>query len=113
MDFQALLAQLASQDSAERAAAAKNLGQQVDSLDDDQYNAAKEALNNALADRDPMVLMAAMNALSNFSRAGLPVMDEDDIEETELIAVVCSVCGKPEMLADGTTCEYGNCPYKH
>lgn len=112
MDFQALLTQLASQNATVRASAAQALGENVGELDDDQYEAAKQALNNALIDPDPMVLMSAMSALSKFSRAALPLIEAADDEETELVAVICPVCGKPEMLADPATCEYSNCPYK-
>ncbi len=112
MEFQEVLDLLQSQDANERAYAAQLLGNHVDALDDEQYDAAKQALNNALIDPNPMVLMAAMQSLGRFNRSGLPQLEATDDNETELVAMVCQVCGKPEMLADAATCEYSNCPYK-
>lgn len=112
MEFQEVLDLFHSQDANERAYAAQLLGNHVEALDDEQYDAAKKALNNALIDPNPMVLMAAMQALGRFNRVGLPQLEETDEGETELVATVCQVCGKPEMLIDAATCEYNNCPYK-
>src|SRR5690242_9188988 len=85
-----------------RAEAARLLGEHVDALDLTQYEEAKVALNQALTDPDPMVLMAAMTALSKYNRiASQEALDElnTDDEETEaVVASSCPVCGKPEAL---------------
>ncbi|MEO0595822.1 MAG: HEAT repeat domain-containing protein [Chloroflexota bacterium] len=66
---------LNSDNSAERRQAAKTLGDYVDDLNDEEYDAAKDALNRALTDADPMVLMAAMGALTKYNR----MSGKDDI----------------------------------
>jgi hypothetical protein len=100
-------------DAAIRVQAAQALAQSVGSLDDEQYSTALSALNQAMTDPDPMVLMAAMNAMGHFDRA------EDDFEPEQPVdtgppvqASACRVCGKPEALVDANECEYPNCPYK-
>jgi hypothetical protein len=103
-------------DPSVRAEAARLLGEHVNALDNAQYEEAKIALSHALTDPDPMVLMAAMSALSNYNRiASQEAMDElnTNDEETEAIsAAACRVCGKPEALIAPDECERANCPYK-
>lgn len=102
-------------DPAVRAKAAYLVGRAVDDLDGGQYQAASQALQQAMTDHDPTVLMAAMNALSLFTRGAADVQ-LDDAEPRRggrlVKAEVCSVCGKPEALVDPDDCEYPNCPYR-
>ncbi|MEL6403649.1 MAG: HEAT repeat domain-containing protein [Chloroflexota bacterium] len=107
---------LNSDNSAERRQAAKTLGDYVDDLNDEEYDAAKDALNRALTDADPMVLMAAMGALTKYNRMSgkddivLHGDDKDDILPPE--KATCSVCGRPEALIPDGGCERDDCPYK-
>lgn len=101
-------------DAGLRAQAAQMLGDHADDLDDDLYRAAAQALNRALSDPDPMVLMAAMSALGQFNRPlseATPAPAVTDAGPAER-AATCSVCGKPTAIADGATCEQPNCPYR-
>lgn len=106
---------LESDDSSERRQAAQTLGKYVDELNDTEYEAAKSALNKALTDTDPMVLMAAMGALTKYNRmAGDDDMvihgdDKDDILPPE--KATCTVCGRPEALIPDDGCERDDCPY--
>lgn len=97
--------------SQERAKAASQLAEIADLLNDEHYKDAMHALNNALADPDPMVIMAAIDALSHFTRTryeeAAPVN-----ESAEPVAATCPVCGKPEFLVDPVACEEANCPYR-
>ncbi len=102
-------------DAAVRAKAAYLIGKAVEDLDSHQYQDASQALQKAMNDQDPTVLMAAMNALSQFTRGS----DQVQLEDAEpqkggrlVAATVCSVCGKPEALADPDDCPQPNCPYK-
>jgi len=102
-------------DAAVRAKAAYLISRSVEELTPEQYQAASQMLQKAMADHDPTVLMAAMNALSQFTRGS----EEIQLEEAEprrggklVAASLCAVCGKPEALADPDDCEYPNCPYK-
>lgn len=100
-------------DSRIRAEAARLIGEMSHTLNGDDREFAKQALNRAMTDPDPMVLMAVMNAIGQFPSA--PIEDEPDIEEddTPLIkAEACAVCGKPIALADPDTCQYDKCPYR-
>ena len=101
-------------DSAARADAAKLLGDHVDDLSDDEYATAVQALNRALSDPDPMVLMAAMQTLPNFKRAQQQAENEaaNDHSGEAVQAAACAVCGRPEALIHPETCEYDNCPYR-
>ncbi|MCU0513221.1 MAG: HEAT repeat domain-containing protein [Anaerolineae bacterium] len=97
-----------------RAQAAQMLGEHVASLTDAQYDSAREALNQALADPDPQVLMTAMQALSHFNRHAAdyaPAAAPAD-SGTAVQAAACRVCGRPEALVDAATCEYDTCPYR-
>jgi hypothetical protein len=102
-------------DAAVRAKAAYLISRSVEELTPEQYQAASQGLQRAMADHDPTVLMAAMNALSQFTRGS----EDVQLEEAEpqkggklVTASLCAVCGKPEALADPDDCEYPNCPYK-
>jgi hypothetical protein len=100
--------------SSERSKAAKAMGEHVMSLNDEEYEDAKTALNRALADKDPMVLMAAMGALTKYNRkAGTNDYEVVGDREEDLLPptkAVCKVCGKPEALIAGG-CERDDCPY--
>lgn len=116
-EFQALIDTLLnSSDSAERMQAARTLGNHVDDLSDEEYEAAKSALNRAMTDNNPMVLTAAMGAMTRFNRMTgdddtvLYGDDKDDILHPE--KAVCSVCGRPEALIADGGCERDDCPYK-
>jgi uncharacterized membrane-anchored protein len=102
-------------DAAVRAKAAYLIGRAVEDLDPQQYQAASQALQKSMTDHDPTVLMAAMSALSTFTRGS----EDVQLEEAEprkggklVKATVCAVCGKPEAVIDPDDCEYPNCPYK-
>lgn len=117
--FEEVLWHLIHNDDAQlRVQAAQMLGEYVDNLDDEQYAQASGALNRALNDRDPMVIMASMTALSAYQRRARDIQTElttqaDVDEDTLPIAdATCSVCGKPQALVDGTTCEQPQCPYR-
>lgn len=102
-----------NEDPGVRAEAAQMLGDYVEDLNEDEYDIAANALNEALTDPDPMVLMAAMTALSHYTRrtdemAAVSAPDDADI----VAASSCPMCGKPEMLIDAATCEYERCPYR-
>jgi hypothetical protein len=102
-------------DAAVRAKAAYLIGRSVGELDTDQYQVASQVLQKAMTDHDPTVLMAAMNALSQFTRGSedIQLEDAEPRKGGRLVkADVCAVCGKPEALTDPDDCEYPNCPYK-
>lgn len=116
-EFQDLIDTLLnSSDSMARMQAARTLGNNVDDLSEEEYEAAKSALNRAMTDNDPMVLTAAMGAMTRFSRMTddedivLHGDDKDDILHPE--KAVCSVCGRPEALIAEGGCERDDCPYK-
>ena len=105
-----------NEDPSARAEAAQMLGDYVDDLSDEEYDAAAAALNEALTDPDPMVLMAAMSALSHYTRRTAE-MEQVQVEEAadrkiEAVSNTCAVCGKPEVLIAAESCDYENCPYK-
>jgi hypothetical protein len=116
VSFEEILSYLVTHPRADgRAYAAELLGEHVDSLSDDEYQRAAHALNDALADADPQVVMAAMLAPSQYNRQALRQVEqaERQADETKLIAIaLCKVCQKPEMLADITLCPHADCPYK-
>lgn len=102
-------------DSAVRIEAAQTLGNYVDQLTDAEYEAARSALDKALTDPDPMVLMAAMNAMTAYNRRGASALveEEETVEdEGAAQAAVCSVCGKPEALIADGGCGRDDCPYQ-
>jgi hypothetical protein len=104
-------------DPSVRAEAAQMLGDYVDNLSEDEYDIAANTLNEALTDPDPMVLMAAMTALSHYTRRtgemqAVSADDDDDDGDIEAVSNTCRVCGRPEVLIDAATCEYDMCPYK-
>lgn len=116
-EFQALIDTLLnSDDASERAQAARTLGQYVDNLNDEEYEAAKKALNRAMTDHNPLVLTAVMGAMTRYNRMTgdddivLHGDDKDDILPLERAA--CSVCGRPEALIPAGGCERDDCPYK-
>lgn len=99
-----------------RMEAAQTLGEFVDELTDAEYEAARGALNKALTDPDPLVLTAAMTAMTNYNRQGAAAMfDDDEASPVEDDAVaesaVCAVCGRPEALIPEGGCERDDCPY--
>jgi hypothetical protein len=99
-------------DSQIRAEAARLIGAMSHTLNREDRELAKQALNRAMLDADPSVLMSAMNALGQ-----IPAIADDE-EETEVDdsapvkAESCTVCGKPMALVDGESCQYENCPYR-
>lgn len=106
--------------SSERMQAAKLLGQHVEQLNDDEYMDARNALNQALSDADPMVLMEAMQSLTRYDRQIRTIRDEygevygdaaeDMIHPIERAA--CKVCGRPEALISAGGCDREDCPYR-
>jgi len=117
-EFKALIDTLLnSPNDSDRANAARTLGQYVHDLSDEEYEAAKKALDKAMTDSNPMVLMAAMGAMPKFNRKTdsdddmvLHGDDKDDILPPE--RAVCAVCGRPEALIPDGGCERDDCPYK-
>lgn len=105
-----------SPDGQIRADAATWLGQAAAQMDDADYDLARHTLNDALTDRDPMVLMAAMQALGAFNRQGkahgTAGQDVAQDEAPLATASACAVCGKPEMLIQAKECEEAKCPYR-
>jgi len=107
-----------------RAEAAKILGDFVGDLSDAEYMVARQALNNALADAHPQVVMAAMNSLTTYDREGKGgkhiVGDDFEIhgDTPEDLGVAppkqsaCKVCGRPEALIPDDGCERDDCPYQ-
>ena len=84
-----------------RAKAARLIGEMSHTLDGEDREFAKQALNRAMADPDPSVLMTVMNAMGQFP--AVEVEDEYDIEEEHVEpekAESCAVCGKPVALVD-------------
>ncbi|MGJ3239638.1 MAG: hypothetical protein ACFE0Q_13090 [Anaerolineae bacterium] len=107
---------LNSPDSDERMRAARTLGDYVDELDDQEYEAAKKALNQAMTDTHPMVLTAVMGTMTRYNRMTgdddvvLHGDDKDDILPAE--RATCSVCGRPEALIPDGGCDRDDCPYR-
>lgn len=98
-----------------RIEAARLLGENVTRLSDIEYQEAHKALNNALVDPDPQVIMAVMQALSRFNRKAREQARKARQTGDMSAAVampLCRVCGKPESIADGSVCPHENCPYK-
>lgn len=101
-------------DSRIRAEAARLIGEMSHTLNNDDREFAKQALNRAMTDPDPSVLMSVMSAIGKFPSKSV-VDDEDDESEDDGLPVkadACAVCGRPTALVDPETCEYGDCPYK-
>lgn len=99
-------------DAAVRAEAARLIGEMAHTLNNEDREAAKQALNRAMLDGDPMVLMSAMTALGQIPAI---VEDDDDPEQDDVAPVKaesCSVCGKPMALVDPEHCQYDTCPYR-
>lgn len=94
-------------DPAVRGEAIRLIMQIGPTLSGGQRQLAKDALNFALSDPDPMVLMAAMQALAAFSAPieDLPPEQTDDAPVAE--AAVCVECGRPEFVARLRACD--NC----
>jgi len=115
MTFDEVIQMLQAGDANDRIEAARMLADNQNDLSDDEYRTAVRALQTALADPDPQVIMVVMEALSRFTRETSEmqaVTSEDDDAEELVTVATCSVCGKPEVLVDPSTCEYENCPYK-
>jgi hypothetical protein len=98
-----------------RVQAAQMLGDYVADLNDEQYEIAHKTLNEALIDKDPMVIMSVMQSMSRFNRKARQQAREakqsGDVRSAVAIKL-CTVCNKPEALADGSICPHDNCPYK-
>jgi hypothetical protein len=95
-----------------RAEAARLVGVMSHTLNSEDREFAKQVLNRAMLDSDPMVLMSVMNAIGQFPSVAAP---DDPIEEEDIAPVKadsCAVCGKPMALVDGDTCQYDSCPYR-
>lgn len=89
------------------------LAQNVAELNEAEYEAAKGAIESALMDTDPSVLMQAMQAMPAFNRAAQAFgAENDEDDEAAPVAAMCAVCGKPEWAVDPDTCEEPNCPYR-
>ncbi len=106
-----------SPDDMARMQAARALGDYVDDLNDEEYEAAKAALDKAMTDHNPMVLTAAMGSMTKYNRMGAGDDDDffhgddkDDILPPE--KATCAVCGRPEALIPDDGCERDDCPYK-
>jgi hypothetical protein len=117
-EFMALIETLLKHpNSSERSKAAKALGDFVYNLNDEEYEDAKNALNKALSDKDPMVLMSAMGALTKYNRkAGSDDYEVVGDREEDLLPpptkAACKVCGRPEALIPDGGCERDDCPYR-
>lgn len=103
----------------DRVQAARILGQYVDHLNDEEYAEARDALNSALRDADPMVLMEAMQSLTRYDREIRLIRSEEamqeDVEEDNIEPIeqaVCKLCGRPEALISAGGCERADCPYR-
>lgn len=94
-------------DAQVRAEAARLIGEMSHTLNGEDREFAKQALNRAMTDPDPMVLMAVMNAIGQFPSAEIVEDDEEEEEDdTPLVqAEVCPVCGKPLALFDHDECQ--------
>jgi len=115
LTFDDVLYHLAHNERADaRAYAAELLGQYVDQLSDEEYQRASAALNQALADPDPMVIMAVMQALSAYNRKARQdaALARQGATRPPIAIKLCAVCSKPEALADANLCPHANCPYK-
>lgn len=108
-------------DPQNRAEAARILGDFVQELDQDEYRRARSVLNAALADPDPMVIMAVMNALTAYNREGRHIKGKDfevhgdspdDLGVAPPEQAACKVCARPEALIPDGGCERKDCPYK-
>lgn len=116
-EFKALIDTLLnSPDDMARMQAARALGDYVDDLSDEEYEAGKSALNRAMTDSNPMVLTAAMGSMTKYNR----MTGEDDVvlhgdREEDILPpekAACVVCGRPEALIPDGGCERDDCPYK-
>ncbi len=96
-----------------RAEAARLIGEMSHTLNAEDREFAKQALNRAMIDPDPSVLMSVMSAIGKFpTQVEEP---EDDVLEDDSAPVkadACAVCGRPMALVDADTCPQDNCPYK-
>jgi hypothetical protein len=110
---------LNGKDATDRMKAAKVLGDFVDDLSDDEYEAAKTALNRAMTDPDPMVLTSAMQSMTKYNRKGVQITGDIEVHgdrEEDLLhppeKSVCDVCHRPQALIPDGGCERDDCPYK-
>lgn len=102
---------------ANRAEAARVLGEYVGELTNAEYDVAIDALNQALTDSNPLVISAAMSSMTLYQRNVPPTITGDDFEihgdaQGMIAPSTCAVCGKPEMLIPDGGCERSACPYK-
>jgi len=97
-----------------RAEAARLIGEMSHTLNGEDREFAKQALNRAMTDPDPMVLMSVMTAIGKFPAQAVEEHDNDEPEDDSvpIKADACAVCGRPVALVDADTCQYDNCPYQ-
>lgn len=115
LTFDDVLYHLAHNERADaRAYAAELLGQYVDHLNDEEYQRASAALNQALTDPEPTVILAVMQALSAYNRKARQdaAKARREAGRPPVAIKLCQVCSKPEALADPNLCPHANCPYK-
>jgi uncharacterized membrane-anchored protein YjiN (DUF445 family) len=113
-EFQAILDNMLNNpDPTQRAKAARILGDYVDELQDDEYEEAKRALNQAMTDPDPRVLTTVMQTMAKYDRLGKLLDLHGDSEDDMLPekASACNVCGRPEAVIPDGGCERDDCPY--
>lgn len=104
-------------DAANRAEAARVLGEYVGALSNAEYGVAVDALNQALTDSNPLVIGAAMSAMTRYQRNVPPRLTGDEFEihgdpQGMIAPSACAVCGRPEALVPDGGCERGDCPYR-
>lgn len=100
-----------------RAEAARLIGAMAHTLSGDDLSFAKQAIDRAMTDPDPSVLMSAMSAMSRFPSSiedddEDDYIDEDDQATMPIMAESCKLCGKPLALVEPATCTFDNCPYR-
>ena len=97
-----------------RAEAARLIGEMSYTLNSEDREFAKQALNRAMLDADPAVLMSVMNAIGQFPAVAVEDEADDPIEDdvAPVKAESCAVCGKPMALVDPDSCQYDACPYR-
>lgn len=99
-----------------RAEAARLIGDMSANLSGEDREFAKQALNRAMTDPNPSVLMSAMSAMGRFPSAieddDDDYFDEEDQETMPIQAEACAVCGKPLALVEPASCPFDKCPYR-
>lgn len=100
-------------DARVRAKAASLIGEMSHTLNAQDREFAKQALNRAMTDMDPTVLMSVMSAIGQFPSIEVEEEHEEEEDDTPLEkAEACAVCGRPMALVDADTCQQDNCPYR-